>query len=780
MLKKGLLASIFVLPALAISPILSNIEKPLTDSKTVIFSPKNNKIEDPILLKIGNLTVNSNEFLQLYKKNQIAGDTVNTERSIKDYANLFVNFKLKVLAAQQQGLDTTQAFREELQTYRKQLSQSYLTEKNVSEVLVKEVYERMKEELSVAHILLNCSPDASPQDSMRVYLELLKIRERAVSGEDFNKLAKMFSNDPSVTGNDGNLDYITAMSTVYPFENMAYQTSKGKISMPFRSKFGFHILKVNDRRESLGKVRVAHIMVKIEANASEKDKNDAKLKIDEIFKKLQSGDKFENVCKKLSEDETTRNSNGILEMFGAGQMVKEFEQAAFSLKQIGEISLPIRTKFGWHIIKLIEKKSLEPFTEIQSYLKQKIQADPRSNLGRTALVRRLRKDNKVVENEEILRQVIAGVDTRLLKNTWDFDEKSPLANKILFTQGEEKREYSVLKFWNYLKTKQKGLENGTVNMAVAKIYNDFTENEIIKFEDELLENKYIDFKLLMQEYHDGILSYEMMNQNVWQKALMDTMGLKSFFLTNKGKYVMPERMNGQLIMAESQVKLEEVQKALAQNPYQMGRRINDFLYDKNQSGITEELKEKLFDALVVLKKNPDYQIEVIGNIDPTEADSISGLRVKNVVRYLQDNGIKLSRINEKDNSKFEPISRTDRKLNQRLAFNFVSNSLKDLQKKFNAEKPESVSITEGFFRKGDNKIVDGVKWEIGQSKFDKSGKYYNLKINRVEAKRPKTFMESRGAVINDYQNFLETRWLNQLKTAYPVEINQEELNKLSK
>ena len=365
MLKKGLLASIFVLPALAISPILSNIEKPLADSKTVILSPKNIKTEDPILLKIGNLTVNSNEFLQLYKKNQIAGDTVNTERSIKDYANLFVNFKLKVLAAQQQGLDTTQAFREELQTYRKQLSQSYLTEKNVSESLVKEVYERMKEELSVAHILLNCPPDAAPQDSMRVYLELLKIRERAVSGEEFNKLAKMFSNDPSVVNNDGNLDYITAMSTVYPFENMAYQTSKGKISMPFRSKFGFHILKVNDRRESLGKVRVAHIMVKIEANASEKDKNDAKLKIDEIFKKLQSGDKFENVCKKLSEDETTRNSNGVLEMFGAGQMVKEFEQAAFSLKQIGEISLPIRTKFGWHIIKLIEKKSLEPFAEIQ-------------------------------------------------------------------------------------------------------------------------------------------------------------------------------------------------------------------------------------------------------------------------------------------------------------------------------------------------------------------------------------------------------------------------------
>ncbi len=772
----GLSTFAILLPPLAFFTISDDSPKerqPLVQQNPV-------SADDPMLLKVGNKIISSQEFLQIYKKNLMAGDTSSAERNIKDYLNLFVNFKLKVLAAEKLGLDTTTAFREELQTYRKQLSQSYLTEKNVSDNLVKEAYERLKEEISASNIVLKCLPDAPPQDTLRVYEEAMKLRERILGGEDFGKLAKMYSSDPSASTNEGNLDYFSALQMVYPFETMAYQTPKGKVSMPFRSKFGFHILKVNDRRDSKGKVKVAHIMVTIAQDANEKAKNDAKLKIDELFKKLQNGEKFEQVCKLFSEDETTKNSNGILEVFGAGVMLKEFEEAAFGLKEIGEISLPVRTKFGWHIIKLLEKKALEQFSDMQGILKQKIQADSRSNLGRVALIKRLKKDNKFSVNEEIVRQAISAIDTRVLKHNWDFDEKSLLLNKTIFVQGAEMKSYTVKDYWEYVKKRQKNVEGTNLTIFLQKWFDEFCDQEIIKFEDEALENHYPDFRYLMQEYRDGILSFEMMNNYVWQRAVSDTMGLKSYFMTNKGKYQMPERANAQIIMADSPIKLEEVKKILGQNPYPMGRKLNDLLYDKNQYELTEELKTRMFDALVVLKRNPDYQITIMGNIDPTEADSVSGLRIKSVVKYLENNAVKLNRIIEKDNGKFEPVSRTDRKLNQRIAFNFTSNLIKDVEKKFNAEKPESVSIQEGFFKKGDSKILDGVKWQPGASGFDKAGKFYQVKINRIEPPRGKSFFEARGSVINDFQNFLENQWINKLKNEYKIEINEEELNKLSK
>jgi peptidyl-prolyl cis-trans isomerase SurA len=367
--------------------------------------------QEPIVMQVGNKAITNTEFLQIYKKNLMAGDSSSAERSVKEYAELYSNFKLKVLAAEKQGRDTTTAFREELAMYRQQLAQSYLSEKNVTENLIKEVYDRLKEEVNASHILLSCLPYVSPDDTLKVYNKLIEIRDKALAGEDFGQLAKSYSQDPSAAQNAGNLGFFTALQMVYPFENTAYLTPKGKISMPVRTRFGYHLIKVNDRRTSRGKIKVAHIMTRVKANATTDDQLEAKKKIEEIFKLLEKGEKFEEVCKKYSEDPTSKQSKGELPMFGTGMMAQTFEEAAFSLTDIGEISRPVQTQYGWHILKLIEKKGLESYPDMQGFLRQKVEADARSNVSKSSLVQRLKKDNNFIENTETVKEASMSIDS---------------------------------------------------------------------------------------------------------------------------------------------------------------------------------------------------------------------------------------------------------------------------------------------------------------------------------------------------------------------------------
>lgn len=733
-------------------------------------------------MTVGGKPVGASEFLQVYKKNLLANDSTNTEKSLRDYVDLYVNFKLKVIAAEEMGIDTTEAFREELATYRKQLAQPYLTEKNVSEALVKEAYERLKEEVNASHILIECAPEAEPQDTLAAYREIMQLRERAMAGEDFGQLAKQYSKDPSAQYNEGNLKYFTALQMVYPFENAAYQTAKGKISMPVRTQYGYHIIKVLDRRESLGKRKVAHILTYVKPRATPEEKAAARQKIDEIFERLKKGESFEQLCRQYSEDESTRKNNGELRVFGTGEFDEPFEEAAFSLQEIGEISSPVQTRYGWHIIKLLEKRSIEPFSEMSTFIREKIMKDSRSDLGKTALVKRLKKENGFAENTQVLQEALSLGDTSLFKRTWSYNAQTELPAKTLLTLGS--KGVKAGDFLAFVKTQQNQPQStywsGSPPILMRSLYNQFVENQVIAQEEEQLENKYPEFRALLKEYRDGILLFQMMESNVWQKSVQDTTGLSAFHARNRSKYIMPERLYASYLSADSKETLEAAKKILAERPYALNRKINDLLFDKNQSALSPEHKEKLFDLIVILSKNPDYQVEITGHIDPTERDTVSASRAHNVVQFLLDNRIGISRIVEKDNGKFKPVSRTERNRNQRVAFALYSTARSDVEKLFNTEKPDRLNILEGYFKKGDNKIVDGIEWKPGVQAFEKSSRFYHIDVKKIDAPRPKTLDEARGAVINDYQAFLEKEWLARLKQRISVSVNEDEIKKLVK
>ncbi len=290
--------------------------------------------KDSVLLNVAGNNITKAEFERVYYKNNNKENS-NDEKSVREYLDLYINYKLKVKEAEALKMDTAQAFIDELAGYRKQLAQPYLTDKDVNDNLIKEAYDRLQKDVKASHILLKLNPDALPKDTLAAYNRIMKIREKLLKGADFAKMARDSSEDPSAKENSGDLGYFTGMQMVYPFETAAYTTKVGQISMPVRTRFGYHLIKVDDIRPAVGEIHAAHIMIRCTSTDADSIQKEAKRKIDEINGKLKAGAKFEDMVTQYSDDKGSVSNGGILPWFGTGKMVPEFEKAAFALKKEG-------------------------------------------------------------------------------------------------------------------------------------------------------------------------------------------------------------------------------------------------------------------------------------------------------------------------------------------------------------------------------------------------------------------------------------------------------------
>jgi len=731
---------------------------------------------DPVLLTVGGKPVTVSEFNQVYRKNLLLSDSADAAATPQKYLDLFVNYKLKVRAAEARGLDTTQAFRDELATYRQQSAQSFLTDKAATEGLIREAYERMKEEINASHILISVAANAAPADTLAAYNQALSLRERALKGEDFAKLAKEFSKDPSAAQSGGSLGWFSALQMVYPFENAVFRTDKGKVTMPVRTEFGYHVIRVNDRRSAQGKVKVAHIFAQLAAGAPPEEQSAAKTRIDEAYAALQRAEPFDRVVKQYSDDASSRNSGGVLPPFGSGAMVVSFEAAAFALKKTGAYSAPFQTTYGWHIVKLIERLPLEPFEEISGVVRQKVLADGRSALGKQVTLARLKRENSFAENPAVRDEVLANADPGAWKPGGAADAKN------LFFIG--KTPVLVRDFYAFVQKRQASQNPETSKGAdpralLKSYYADFVEQENFQYEETNLEEKNPEFKALVQEFHDGILLFQVMETDVLNKAISDSTGQAQYYEQHKTEYLLPARVKATVLDAANKDVLEQARKALTKLPYALNRKLPDLYFEKGQTDISDKQREQLFDLVVVMASNPDYQVEITGNADTSEDDSVSTARARNVVRYLTSGGgVAMTRVVEIDESKFKPASKTDRDKNRRVGFVFFSNSKQDIARRLNQQKPNNLRITEGFFRKGDDKLLDAVPWKLGRQTLERGGRAIQIEIERLDPARPKAFAEARGSVINAYQADLEKQWIASLRRQFPVALNETEVKKL--
>ena len=517
----------------------------------------NNKVNDKTVMTVGSEKVSLKEFETILRKNNTNQQI--DQKYLDEYAELFVDFKRKVLYAKENKMDTSAAFKSELAGYRKQLAKPYLTDQSAEDDLVKEAYERMKYEVNASHILISLDADASAEDTLVAYNKINKLRKIILQGENFSDVAKSSSNDPSAKTNGGNLGYFSAFRMVYPFESMAYNTPLGRVSEPFRTQFGYHILKVNDKRPNRGEVKVAHIMIEERDDTTPKERVANKEKMDQLLESLQNGTSFEDMTK-FSDDKGSAKNNGELPWFGTGQMVSEFEQAAFGLNEIGQVSEPVKTMYGWHLIKLLDKRGIPSFEDSEAQIKRNLKRDVRSSKGQESLIKKVKKEYKYtdftskgktvnyddfyVSRLNYLRYDFGNTSNRLAPfceidyNNWDRESYTTDGLTLFTLDGIS---YSQDDFADYL-AKNKIKSDSTKNcQKVHDKYQEWVNKTCLDYEDSQLESKYPEFKALMNEYHDGILLFNLMDEKVWSNAVNDTVGLLNYYNLTKEKYTWDKR-----------------------------------------------------------------------------------------------------------------------------------------------------------------------------------------------------------------------------------------------
>lgn len=535
--------------------------------------------KNAVVLTVEDEQVTLADFEAVFRKNN--RDTVVTAEALDEYMELFVNFKLKVREAREQGLDTASSFKRELDGYRKQLARPYLIDNELLDALVQEAYDRRLEEVRASHILINLEPTASPEDTLKAWNRIIKLRERILAGEDFAAVCtgKGGSEDPSARENKGDLGYFTSFQMVYPFETAAYTTPIGQISMPVRSRFGYHIVKTVDRRPARGEVRVAHIMLRHPEGNKENPEleKESEAKAREIYKLLQDGADFADMAMKHSQDNSTARNGGELPWFGTGKMVDTFEEASFALKNDGDISEPVRTDYGWHIIKRLESKPVPSFEEMEADIRRKVSRDTRADMTRNSFLRKLEKSYGVTPNRKNLKPLldVAAKDDSTFVDDYGIRLKSDKGlDKELFSIQE--KPVLVSDFYAFLQDgsiKRRGFK--AVDVINTK-FDEFLDAQLMAYEDSKLESKHNEFRLLMSEYHDGILLFELTDRKVWSKAVRDSSGIEEFYQANKNLFMWKQRATANVYTCANKKIAGEVEKMIrkGKTPVEIKDKIN--------------------------------------------------------------------------------------------------------------------------------------------------------------------------------------------------------------
>ena len=539
-----------------------------------------------VLFTVGNQSITTEEFKAVYEKNKGVGAVLDP-KTPEEYLDLYINFKLKIAEAYAQQRDTATGFKNEFGGYRAQLAKPYLSDQGAEDELVRQAFERMQEEVRAAHIMIALEANALPSDTLKAYKQLLELRKSILSGKTkFENAARESSADTWSAKNGGDLGYFTVFNMVYPFESAAYDLEVGDLSMPVRSQYGYHLVKLLERRAASGVVRVRHIFFASNGKSSIQEQQRAERSANEIYGRLEGGEDFISLLA-FSEDRKTKDSMGELPEFGINKMMPAFEEAAFALEAPGDYSAPVETSIGWHVIQLIEKKPLQSFDELKSELKKKVKRDTRSRVGATRFMKRLKTEYDFAIDERWLGRTMNLVDKNAFgTGTWEIPALS--RDRVVATFANEKIYQSeVLEFW----AKNQNQSNEAVRVEFLRVlFNAYSNDRMIAYEDGQLELKHADFRNLVREYKEGILLFDLTQEAVWNKAAQDSAGIATHYELIKEDYRWEDRIKATYWVSTDEKLAKKIAKWTA----------------KNKSEKVQELLENE-DALSVAVQNGTYE-----------------------------------------------------------------------------------------------------------------------------------------------------------------------------
>ena len=511
-----------------------------------------------VLLTINSNPVYSSDFTKVFNKNL---DLVveESQKNVAGYLDLFIDYKLKITEAYAQGLDKNQQYIKEFKKYEDQLAKKYIYDKRIVSKLVEEAYDRSLEEINAEHILVLSNLNDSPNDTLKAYNKIKEAHVKALKGENFTSLVIEYSEEPGAKKSKGKLGYFTAFQMVYPFENTAYNTKVGEISQITRTSFGYHIIKINDRRKKKPKINVSHIMI-----FSNKDKKaeDPEERINELYAMIMQGEPFEKIAKQFSEDKNTGVKGGQLKTFGPGDLkAPKFENAAYSIKNEGEIIAPIQSAFGWHIIRLNEKFSIPSFEEQKDDIEKKVKGGARALIVTQAINNKIIKKYGFKEGESYISYFNNYVNDSILSRKWTYSSIPLKENQILFTIGDHDVTYTD--YAEYLRDNQKTIKKyANKESLLIDMYVRFKNETLKNYFKERLEVENTEYATIINDYRNGLLVYDVMNKNIWQIAKTDSTGLKNYYEKTKNNYNWKKRLDVDIYSSSDEITTKQVQTLL--------------------------------------------------------------------------------------------------------------------------------------------------------------------------------------------------------------------------
>ena len=589
------------------------------------------------------------DFEAIFRKNN--RDTITTVESLDEYIELFINFKLKVQEAKSLGMDTVQDFVTELAGYRRQLARPYMTDTDMLDQLIVEAYERKKDEVRASHILIIVDKKATPQDTLSAWKKALKVREDVIAGAKFEELASKISDDPSAKTNGGDLGYFSAFQMVYPFEDAAFKTAVGQISRPVRTRFGYHILKITDKRPARGEIRTAHVMVRAKDKKNQESAAKAEKKIQDIYTQLQGGADFAEMAQKYSEDASTSKKGGELPWFGSGKMVEEFENEAFSLAKDGDYSAPFQTEYGWHIAKRLEHRPIASFEDMEKELKNKVSRDARAEKTKTSFVTKLMSEYNFTANEKTLAKIHNAIDTTISQ----VNAKEKLLAKPFITLDGKSADANG--YVGYLEDRLKKRRGANLENFANSGWDEYSRQYVLNYEDSRLEDKHDAFRLLMNEYRDGILLFELTDEKVWTRAVKDSTGLEAFYEGNKDKFLWEKRADAMIFTCENEKIAAAVVKGLKRGKTkaeiltrqnektELNLQVKEGIYLAEDEEILGKIEWKVGVSEIVKQNDQHYVVNIKKVIpqEPKKLDEARGLVTAEYQNHLEDEWIQYLR-----------------------------------------------------------------------------------------------------------------------------------------
>ena len=724
------------------------------------------------VLQIGNKKISSALFEKDYRR-LLESDSIksgNKQKFLSDY----IDYQIKILAAEEAKIPVSPGFQDEYQSFRKELASPYLIDNVKVEAFVREAYQRSKFEKQISQILVKLPVNPSASDTLLAFQKIENIRKKLIAGDDFSLLANQVSEDEMSAPRGGLLGYVSVLQTRYPIENAIYSLEKGQVSGIIRTETGYHIIKVLDIRPNQGKIRLAHILISVPITAPTNLQVEAKNKIDQVQKYLLKGeDTFETICRNFSEDPYSKGRGGELRRwYSSSELSEELQDKLFGIQRLGDYTEPIRTNLGWQIFKLLDKKPLLSYEEMAEFLRQKVLTDAeRSAMIKSSFMKRVRLENKVIINE-------ANKKVALERFAQDRVGDEVYLNLPLFSI--EANSYTIKEFYAFIVDQQRKKIKALgylPTISEAFWLEEFIDSFTLQVEEQHLEVKYPAFKDQMKEFYEGSLFSKITEREIFEPSL-DSTRQQKYYSSNEFKFTSPIRLEAKLVSADNPKTLSDALELLKSAPYPMNKRFPDIIFEIGQSKLTDASTKLLQELFILLAKNREYIIEISGHHDSSELDSLAQGRINRVASYLNKKGIANTRIIEKLEGNLRSASKTDKSKNSRVSLKFYSQSMEDVVKRFNAIKPMSLLAEEGFFKRGENAILDSIPWEVGKKNFEKAGRYYFVDVKNIEKERLKSFAEARSSIIRNLQADLEQKWILNLKQSFPIIRQEDELNKI--